>query len=100
MKLNLRQQITQFAQVMQAQLFPILENELGELSPCATRLVSTLEMIPLTRYIPASRGWMGRPSKDREAIARAFIAKAVYGFSLTRQLLEALASDGQLRRIC
>lgn len=100
MKLNLRQQITQFAQVLQAQLFPILEDELGELTPCAKRLVSTLEMIPLARYIPASRGWMGRPSKDREAIARAFIAKAVYGFSLTRQLLEALASDGQLRRIC
>jgi hypothetical protein len=100
MKLNLQQQITQFAQVLQSQLFPILEDELGELTPCAKRLVSTLEMIPLARYIPAGRGWMGRPSKDREAIARAFIAKAVYGFSLTRQLLEALASDGQLRRIC
>jgi hypothetical protein len=100
MKLNLRQQITQFAQVLQSQLFPILEDELGELTPSAKRLVETLEMIPLARYIPASRGWMGRPSKDREAIARAFMAKAVYGFSLTRQLLEALASDAQLRRIC
>ncbi len=100
MKLNLRQQITQFAQVLQAQLFPVLEDELGELTPCAKRLVGTLEMIPLARYIPASRGWVGRPSKDREAIARAFVAKAIYGFSLTRQLLEALATDAQLRRIC
>jgi Transposase DDE domain/Transposase domain (DUF772) len=100
MKLNLRQQITQFAQVLQSQLFPILEDELGELTPSAKRLVETLEMIPLARYIPASRGWIGRPSKDREAIARAFIAKAIYGYSLTRQLLEALANDGQLRRIC
>jgi hypothetical protein len=57
-------------------------------------------MIPLARYIPSSRGWIGRPSKDREPIARAFVAKAVYGFSLTRQLLEALANDAQLRRIC
>jgi hypothetical protein len=81
MKLNLRQQITQFAQVLQSQLFPILEDELGELTPSAKRLVGTLEMIPLARYIPASRGWIGRPSKDREAIARAFIAKAVYGFA-------------------
>jgi Transposase DDE domain/Transposase domain (DUF772) len=100
MKLNLRQQITQFAQVLQSQLFPILEDELGELTPRAKRLVAALEMIPLARYIPASRGWMGRPPKDREAIARAFIAKAIYGFSLTKQLLEALATDGQLRRIC
>ena len=100
MKLNLRQQITQFAQVLQSQLFPILEGELGELTPSAKRLVGALEMIPLARFIPVSRGWIGRPSKDREAIARAFIAKAIYGYPLTRQLLQALASDAQLRRIC
>ena len=63
-------------------------------------LVATLEMIPLARFVPSSRGWVGRPSKDRLAIARAFVAKAVYGFSLTRQLLAALGSDAQLRRIC
>jgi hypothetical protein len=74
--------------------------ELGPLTESARRLVAILEIIPLTRFIPASRGWMGRPSKDREAIARAFVAKAVYGFSLTRQLLEALQRDAQLRRIC
>ena len=43
---------------------------------------------------------MGRPSKDRLAIACALVAKAVYGFSTTRQLLEALERDAQLRRIC
>jgi hypothetical protein len=100
MKLNLRQQITQFAQVLQSQLFPILQNELGELTGSAKRLVATLELIPLARFVPSSRGWVGRPSKDRVAISRAFVAKAVYGFAHTRQLLEALASDGQLRRIC
>jgi hypothetical protein len=42
----------------------------------------------LARFIPASRGWIGRPSKDRLAIAAAFVAKAVYGFTLTRQLLQ------------
>lgn len=100
MKLNLRQQITQFAHVLQSQLFPILQDELGPLTPSAKRLVTTLEMIPLARFVPTSRGWIGRPSKDRLAIARAFVAKSVYGFSLTRQLLDALCSDAQLRRIC
>ena len=100
MKLTLRQQITQFSHVLQTGLFPILQDELGELTPPAKRLVATLEMIPLARFIPSSRGWIGRPSKDRLAIASAFIAKAVYGFSLTRQLLDALASDPQLRCIC
>ena len=100
MKLTLRQQITQFSHVLQTGLFPVLQDELGELTAPAKRLVATLEMIPLARFIPSSRGWIGRPSKDRLAIASAFVAKAIYGFALTRQLLDALASDTQLRRIC
>ena len=100
MKLTLRQQITQFAHVLQTQLFPSLEEELGELSGSAKRLVATLEMIPLARFVPAARGWIGRPSNDRLAIASAFVAKAVYGFTTTRQLLEALQRDDRLRRIC
>jgi hypothetical protein len=100
MKLTLRQQLTQFAHVLQSALFPALEEAVGELSKNAQRLVATLEMIPLARFVPCSRGWMGRPSQDRYAIACAFVAKTVYGFSTTRQLLEALQRDGQLRRIC
>lgn len=100
MKLNLRQQITQFAHVLQSQLFPALEEELGELSGSGKRLAAVLEMIPLTRFVPSSRGWIGRPSKDRLAIASAFVAKAVYGFATTRQLLEALQRDDHLRRLC
>jgi hypothetical protein len=100
MKLTLRQQITQFAHVLQTGLFPVLNEELGELTEPAKRLVATLEMIPLARFVPSSRGWIGRPSKDRLAIASAFVAKAVYGFNTTRHLLDALDSDPQLRRIC
>ena len=87
MKLNLRQQITQFAHVLQSELFPRLEEELGDLTPTARRLVAALEMMPLARFVPTGRGWVGRPPKDRLAIANAFVAKAVYGFSLTTQLL-------------
>ena len=79
MKLTLRQQITQFAQVLQTELFPVLREELGKLTAPAKRLVTTLEMIPLARFVPSSRGWIGRPSKDRLAIASAFVAKTVYG---------------------
>ena len=100
MKLTLRQQLTQFAHLLQSELFPVLNEELGELSEPAKRLIATLEMIPLARFVPSGRGWVGRPPNDRLAIASAFVAKAVYGFSLTRQLLNALASDAQLRRIC
>jgi len=100
MKLTLRQQLTQFATILQSQLFPMVEEATGELDSKAQQLIATLEMIPLARFVPASRGWVGRPCKDRLAIAASFVAKAVYGFHLTRQLLERLRQDEQLRRIC
>ena len=100
MKLSLRQQITQFAHVLNSGLFPVLEEEVGELDEKGRRLVAALEMIPLARFVPSSRGWIGRPSKDRMAIASAFIAKAVYGLATTRQLISRLRQDAQLRRLC
>ena len=59
MQLTLRRQLTQFGHILQSKLFPALEEELGELSEPAKRLVATLEMIPLARFIPSRRGWMG-----------------------------------------
>ena len=100
MQLTPREAILQFAHVLQSQLFPVLEEHAGELDDTARRLVAVLEMIPLARFVPSGRGWIGRPSKDRLAIACAFVAKAVCGFSLTRQLLQRLRHDPQLRQIC
>ena len=100
MQLTLRQQLTQFAHLLQSKLFPVLEQELGEISESGKRLIAVLSLIPLARFVPCSRGWMGRPSKDRLTIARAFVAKAVYNFENTRDLLDRLASDAQLRTIC
>lgn len=100
MQLTLRDQLTQFSHLLQKSLFPVLEEETGSLSESAKRLVSVLAMVPLQRYLPVSRGWNGRPAKDRHALACAFIAKAVYNLITTRQLIERLQSDGPLRRIC
>jgi hypothetical protein len=60
MKLSLREQLTQFAHLLQSSLFPVLEMELGPLTESARRLVAILEIIPLTRFIPASRGLDGK----------------------------------------
>jgi hypothetical protein len=100
MKLTLRQQLSRFSHLLQSGLFPVLEEELGELSGTNKRLIAALNLIPLARFIPSSRGWMGRPSKDRVAIASAFVAKAVYNFENNRDLLDRLASDRQLLAIC
>lgn len=43
---------------------------------------------------------MGRPPKDRVALAKAFVAKMVYNCANTRELIERLKSAPELRRIC
>jgi len=100
MKLTLREQLSRFSHLLQSALFPTLESEVGELSETARRLVAILELIPLDRFIPSSRGWNGRPQRNRQAIASAFVAKAVYNLPRTSDLLERLSSDEQLRLIC
>ena len=100
MQLTLRQQLTRFTHLLQSALFPVLEEELGEISDTNKRLIAVLNLIPLARFIPSSRGWMGRPPKARIAIASAFVAKAVYNFQHNRGLLDRLASDRQLLAIC
>lgn len=85
---------------IQGTLFPWLEEELGELSEKQKQLVSILELLRIESFITRSRGYAGRPQEDRRAIARAFVAKAFYNMSTTRQLLERLESDARLRRLC
>ena len=54
----------------------------------------------LQRFLPYIRGYEGRPPQDRQALACAFIAKAVYAMQTTRQLIERLHTDAQLRGLC
>jgi len=100
MKLTLLQQLTQFSHLLQNSLFPVVEESLGELDQRARRLVAILEMIPLGRFVPACGGWMGRPLKNRYALACSFVARAVYGLGTTRDLIDRLRNDAQMRSIC
>jgi len=100
MRLTLFEQLSRFSHLLQSGLFPALESELGELSASARRLVAIPELIPLDRFVPSSRGWNGRPQRNRHAIASAFVAKAVYNLPRTSDLLDRLASDEHLRLIC
>jgi Transposase DDE domain/Transposase domain (DUF772) len=100
MQLTARSLLTQFAHVLQTTLFPLLEETAGPLSAQAQLLVSITSMIALPRFLPYTRGCEGRPLEDRQALACAFIAKAVYGMQTTRQLIERLHADAQLRRLC
>ena len=85
---------------IQTALFPWLEEELGPLTEKQQQFVQTLEVIRVEDHIPRRVRMPGRPRKDRAAVARAFVAKAVYDLPTTRRLLDRLATDRPLRRIC
>src|SRR5439155_12732745 len=65
------------------------------------QLISILELVRIEEFIQSFiSGFRGRPAKSRKAIARAFVAKAVYNMPTTTMLIERLYSDISLRRIC
>ena len=100
MQLTLRKQITRFAHMLQSELFPALDDEALPLTEEHKRVIAALAMVPLERFIPTQFGWMGRPSKDRCSIARAFLAKSVLNVPTTRHLLQRLAADEKLMQLC
>jgi len=92
--------LAQFGSILQDRLFPRLEEELGPLSEKHRQLVKVLGLLEIDRWIPSRRGRVGRPQRDRCAIARAFVAKAVCNFGTTSALRDHLRADAALRRIC
>ena len=96
----LRGSFAPYWQSIQRALFPQLEPVLGPLTGKQQQLVQTLEVIRIEQWIPRCFRVPGRPRKDRAALARAFVAKAVYDMPTTRVLLERLVTDVALRRIC
>ena len=100
MQITLRERLEQFSQVNQGVLFERLEQQVGALSEKGRLLVSVLGMVSLSRHVAPTRGWRGRPAKDRQGLATAFLAKAILGLETTRQLLERLQADPQLRCLC
>ena len=59
-------------------LFTFLEEEPGELTEYHLKLAAILEVVRLEDFFK-NEYWFGRPSADRKALGRAFIAKAVAG---------------------
>jgi len=88
-----------FGQILQNQLFPVLEEELGPLGDRHQDFVRALALLQMDNFVVVQHG-RGRPPHDRACIARAFLAKAVFNFPHTRALLDRLAHDITLRRLC
>jgi len=84
----------------QSSLFPWLEEGLGEFTDKQQQLIRVLEVAQIETHIPYVGRGPGRPLENRAAMARAFVAKAVYNLPTTEALLDHLKSDITLRRLC
>jgi Transposase DDE domain/Transposase domain (DUF772) len=92
--------ISKFGAALQDTLFPTFRETLGPLDSKKEQLIKTIALLDLERQAGSRRGLVGRRGHDRVAMARAFIAKAVYGFPHTRALIDRLKNDEVLRRLC
>ena len=86
---------------IQTWLFPMLEDELGELDDRHREFIAVCEVCALREHVAAYR-WVGNgcPPKDRLALCKAFIAKAVWNFPTTRILIDMVRHCPTLRRLC
>ena len=96
----LRENLSNIWRRLQHDLFPEIEDVLGPLSEKHRTLVVVLETVRVEAFLPYQHGLVGRPLTERAALARAFMAKAVYNLPTTRLLIDLLEGDVRLRRLC
>src|SRR4030065_247549 len=99
--MKLREAVSWLMGTLQRNLIPGLE-ACGErpLTEKERQLVNILEVLQIEKFVgrPAQR--FGRKPWERQALARAFVAKAVYNHPHTRAPIEALRAGPGFRRIC
>lgn len=85
---------------LEKSLFPALKEELRleELSHKEQKLIKILDFAQIEKNITVVS--ITNTPKDREEIARAFIAKSVYNIQTTRDLIDRLHNDRTLRVLC
>ncbi|MEA3223440.1 MAG: transposase [Thermodesulfobacteriota bacterium] len=83
---------------LEQSLFPKLEESMGTLSPKEEKLIKILDFAEIERFVSTIQ--ITNPPKDREEMARAFVAKQVYNLQTTSALIDRLKIDRTLRVIC
>jgi hypothetical protein len=86
---------------LQRQLFPLLEEEIGPLSPLDEQFGQVIALTDLGSLLRRYE-WVGNgcPPHARVWLLHAFIAKSVYQFPTTSALIDALRTRPTLRRLC
>ena len=83
---------------LEQSLFPRLEESMGKLSSKEEKLIKILDFAQIENFVCTAQ--ITNPPKDREEMARAFVAKQVYNFQTTRELIDRLKIDRTLRLLC
>ena len=86
--------------VIQHELLPELREQVGTLTAKLEKVIHTLEWVRIEEFTVSIWQGVGRPPCQRGWLANAFVAKAVLGLTTTAGLIERLAIDRALRRIC
>lgn len=86
--------------VIQHEWIPELRQDVGALTPKLEKRIHTLEWVRIEALVTASWCGIGRPPHERAWLANAFVAQSVLGLATTAGLIERLAIDRTLRRIC
>ena len=86
---------------IQSWLLPMLEDEIGALDEKHRQFVAVCELCAPQDHMTGYR-WCGNgcPPHDRLALCKAYIAKAVWDFATTRDLIDAIRHRPALRRLC
>ena len=100
-RMNARSPLGSLWHSIQTWLFPMLEDEIGQLDAQHRQFVAVCELCAPHNHLGAYR-WIGNgcPPCDRLALCKAFIAKAVWDFATTRDLIDAVRHRPALRRLC
>src|SRR5271157_6377409 len=99
--MSLKETLSAYWFHVQEELLPWLnDTTCGPLNEHHKQLVSVLGMARIEAFLPCWPGLPGRPPSERAALARAFVAKAVFNFPTTSLLIEMLSADKTLRRLC
>ncbi len=77
----------------QSEHFQALSEEVGPLLENHKHLVQVLDLVEVERFVDTYWRGPGRPQQSRRALARAFIAKAIWDLPTTRNLIDRLMVD-------
>jgi len=100
--MKLKNRISWLMGSVQRSLFPHLDECLDTpLTDQEKHLILILEIVRVEKYVPKSAfdQWLGRKLIEREALVRSFTAKLLYKHPTTRDLIRALHSNPNLRKI-